>query len=345
VLDWSLPLWADVAVFAVSAAAIAVAGVKSASYADRLADRTGWGEAVTGTLFLGLLTALPGLAASVVAAWKGRPELAIANAMGGIAAQTTALAVADLAHSRANLEHAAASVPNMMQVIMLLLLLTIVLAGVSGPDVPGSPVHPATVLLVAAAAFAFWITVRTRNAPMWRPEQTEETVPDTPEPAHQRESLRGLVAGMAVSGGITAAAGAAVAESAENIVVATPIPEVVVGGLFMALATSLPEFVTSTAAVRRGALTLAVSNVVGGNFFDVLFVAAADLAFLSGSLYHGPGVGARAVFLIALTILLNLVLLIGLVYRQKRGPINIGFESVGMIVIYLGGFLVLSLAM
>ncbi|NIQ53654.1 MAG: sodium:calcium antiporter, partial [Gemmatimonadetes bacterium] len=39
------------------------------------------------------------------------------------------------------------------------------------------------------------------------------------------------------------------------------------------------------AAVRQGALTLAVSDIVGGNFFDVLFVAAADLAFLQGSIY------------------------------------------------------------
>lgn len=122
------------------------------------------------------------------------------------------------------------------------------------------------------------------------------------------------------------------------------LAESVVGGLFMAIATSLPELVTSVAAVRRGAVTLAVSDIVGGNFFDVCFVAAADLAYLQGSLYHAEGTGDREQFLTALTILLNVVLLLGLLFRQRQGPGNIGLESVAMLLIYIGGFLVLSLA-
>jgi cation:H+ antiporter len=105
--------------------------------------------------------------------------------------------------------------------------------------------------------------------------------------------------------------------------------------------TSLPELVTTVAAVRRGALTLAVSDIVGGNFFDVLFVVAADLVYFGGSLFHGEGVGRRDVFVAGLTILLNVVLLLGLLYRQRRGPGNIGFESVLLLVLYIGGFLVL----
>lgn len=41
------------------------------------------GEAITGPIFLGLTTALPGLAASVTAAIDGHPALAIRNAVGG----------------------------------------------------------------------------------------------------------------------------------------------------------------------------------------------------------------------------------------------------------------------
>ncbi|MCS7469282.1 hypothetical protein NZK35_21745 [Stieleria sp. ICT_E10.1] len=135
------------------------------------------------------------------------------------------------------------------------------------------------------------------------------------------------------------------AETAGELVAATGISESIVGGLFMAAATSLPELITCVAAVRRGALTLAVSDIVGGNFFDVLFVAAADLCFLQGSLLHGTGVGMRESFLTSLTLLLNITLLIGLIYRQKHGPGNIGFESVLMLVIYAAGFLTVALAM
>ncbi|REJ91631.1 MAG: sodium:calcium antiporter [Planctomycetota bacterium] len=344
-LDFEIPLWGNLALFFGSAGVIGVAGVKAAGLADRLADRTGMGEAVTGTVFLGFLTALPGLLASVVAASKGHAALAISNALGGIAVQTTALAVADIAHSRANLEHAAASVPNMMQATMLIALMVLVLCGLSGPNVAVAHVHPATLLLILAAGSAFWLVLGTRDQPMWKPTQTDETVEDEPNEAYRKGSLRKMVVGLVISAGLTGVSGALVAESSENLVEQTGIPEAVVGGLFMALATSLPELVTSVAAVRRGALTLAVSDVVGGNFFDVLFVAGADLFYLQGSIYHAEAVGQSEVFLTSLTILLNVILLAGLIFRQKKGPGNIGFESVLMIVIYLCGFLVISLAL
>lgn len=344
-LSLTLPLGPTILVFLAAAAIIGVAGVKAAALADQLADRTGLGEALTGTIFLGLLTALPGLAASMVAAWQGHAALAISNAIGGIAVQTIALAVADISFPKANLEHAAASAANMMQTGMLVALMVLALAGLSGPDVTLGHVHPITPLLFLTAGAAFWLVLQTEARPMWKPTQTKETVEDIPDKAHQFLSLRWLLVGLICSALATAISGAVVAAAAENIVRKTGLPETVVGGLFMALATSLPELVTSVAAVRRGALTLAVSDVVGGNFFDILFVAAADLVYLQGSLYHAAGVGMREVFLTAITILLNVVLLVGLIYRQRQGPGNIGFESLAMLIIYLVGLVVLSTLM
>lgn len=337
-----VPLWGIALAFIGAAGVIGVGGAKMSAYADRIADRTGLGEAVTGMVFLGLLTALPGLAASVAAALQGHAALAISNAMGGIAVQTVALAVADVAYRRANLEHAAASAANMMQTAMLVLLLTVVVTSLGGPAATIGHVHPGTIILFVAAGIAFYAVHRTGRYPMWEPRKTRETVEDEPDPRHERQSLRWMIVGLLVCGALTMAAGVVVAQAAAGLVAATPLPATIVGGLFMAVATSLPELVTCVAAVRRGALTLAVSDIVGGNFFDVLFVAAADLVFLSGSLYHGSGVGPPEFFLTSLTILLNIVLLAGLIYRQERGPGKIGVESVAMLVIYLAGILVLG---
>lgn len=344
-IELGLPLWGDVLVFLLAAGMIAFAGTKLAGYADRLADRTGLGEALTGTLLLGLTTALPGMTASVLAAIEGHPALALSNAIGGIAFQTTVLAVADIGYRKANLEHAAASAENMMQTIMLIFLITLVSIGLSSPNVTVGHVHPMTFLLLATSAMAFWLVYRVREKPMWKPHQTDQTVADVPAPEAEQENLLRLSVTLAATALLTLVCGALVAHTAGDIVDNTRIPESVVGGLFLAAATSLPELVTCVAAVRRGALTLAVSDIVGGNFFDVLFVAAADLAFLHGSLFHSKGVGVRESFMTGLTILLNVVLLTGLIYRQKHGLGNIGFESVLMLAIYLGGFLTLALAM
>ena len=342
-LEWSLST--SSLVFLAGAGAIAVAGTRLAGLADRIADRTRLGEAVTGTLFLGLITALPGIATSVIAALEGYAGLAVSNALGGIAIQTTFLAVSDLAYRKANLEHAAASVVNMLQTVILILLMTVVLLTLSGPEVTIGFVHPTTPLLFGVVAFGAWLVYRTTERPMWHPRHTEETVEDEPAPESEHESLPRLLTAFVGSALVVLASGAAVAHAAGRISTTTGLSQTLVGGLFTAVATSLPELVTAVAAVRRGALTLAVSDIVGGNFFDVLFVCMADLAFFRGSLYHAPDVGPREVFLTGLAILLNVVLLLGLIYRQKRGPGNIGFESLLILVLYVGGFLVLTLWM
>lgn len=336
----SYPLWLNIAVFALAAAVIAWAGTRLAGFADELADRTGLGEAITGTIFLGLTTALPGLAASIFAALDGRPALAISNAIGGIAIQTAFLALADIAHRKANLEHAAASVTNMIQATMLIILLALVLAAMTGPDVTIAHIHPMTPLLLLAAAAGFWLVFRSSNEPMWQPKQTPDTLEDVPDASKSTATTLRLVLGFIVCALLITGAGVLVADTTGTIADRTAMSETVAGGLLSGVATSLPELVTTIAAVRRGALTLAVSDIVGGNFFDVLFVAAADFAYLQGSLYHASAVGDAEIFLGMLAILLNLILLLGLLFRQRTGPANIGFESVLMLIVYVAGFVI-----
>lgn len=55
----------------------------------------------------------------MTAAYEGYPKLAVSNTIGGIAAQTAFLAIADIDYRKANLEHAAASIANMMQGTLL----------------------------------------------------------------------------------------------------------------------------------------------------------------------------------------------------------------------------------
>jgi cation:H+ antiporter len=138
---------------------------------------------------------------------------------------------------------------------------------------------------------------------------------------------------------VAGVAGWLVGVSGIALVRLTGLSETLVGSLLTAVATSLPELVTSVAAVRHGALTLAVGGIIGGNTFDVLFLALADLAYRQGSIYHA--VGPQPLFIIALTILLTAILLLGLIRRERRGVANIGFESVAVLGFYLLGLVIL----
>ncbi|HEM46588.1 MAG TPA: sodium:calcium antiporter, partial [Alphaproteobacteria bacterium] len=78
-----------------------------------------------------------------------------------------------------------------------------------------------------------------------------------------------------------------------------------------------------------------VGGIIGGNTFDVLLVAASDAAYREGSVYHA--IGARELFLFVLAIMMTVVLLLGMLRRQTHGIGNIGFESVLVLLLYLGG--------
>lgn len=327
-----LPLWAIALGFAVTAVVIAIAGTRLAHLADEIAARTRIGEALIGGVLLGGVTSLSGLITSLSTAAFGYPTLAISNAVGGIAAQTAFLAVADFAYRRANLEHAAASAANLTQGTLLIALLSIPLAAMASPDWTVLSIHPASVMMAAGYAYGLRLMSKARESPMWQPMHTEET---TREELGGPPSMRGAAAlwlpffGLAI---LIGGAGLALAEAAVALNARTGLSETAIGGLFTAVVTSLPELVTSVAAVRRGALNLAVGGILGGNAFDVLFLAGSDVAFRDGSLFHA--METETVFVISVTVMMTAVLLLGLLRREKYGPAGVGFESVLILILY-----------
>lgn len=329
------------ALLAAGAAAILLAGTRLAAVADRLADRTGLGEAFVGAVFLGATTSLPGITASVTAAWDGHPALAVSNAIGGIAAQTAFLAIADIAYRRANLEHAAASLGNLIWGAFLIVLLAVLLLGIVGPSLSAFDVHVVTPVTILLYLGGLRMVQKAREEPMWRPRMTHATRVDEPDTdAARRHSPTRLVAEFTVAAVLVAAAGWLVARAGESLVVHAGLSESLVGGLIVAVATSLPELITSVAAVRRGALTLAVGGILGGNTFDTLFVAMADVAYRDGPIH--TAITSRETALVVLTIIMTAVLLLGLLWRQRLGPGRIGLESLLVLGLYAFGLFILS---
>ncbi|ALP53902.1 cation transporter [Candidatus Tenderia electrophaga] len=343
IADW--PFWAVIGLFILATCVIGVAGVRMTRLADRLADVTGLGEAIFGAVFLGITTSLSGSITSIVSAYQGYPELAVSNSIGGIAAQTAFLALADITYRNINLEHAAASVENLMQGGLLMLMLALPLTAMSIPSLTVWQIHPLSLLLVVVYIFGLRQVSQARAAPLWQPKHTAETRVDVPESDAQAITgaavvtlwLRFILLML-----IVGAAGYTVAETGMSISDRSGLSQTVVGALFTAVATSLPELVTALAAVRQRALTLAVGNIIGGNSFDVLFLAFADVSYRGGSIYHA--ISDRQLFVIAIAQVMTAVLVLGLLRREKRGIANIGFESFLVLVIYLVAVAVLFMA-
>ncbi|MCP3012173.1 cation transporter [Nocardiopsis dassonvillei] len=332
------PLGWSVAVFVLVAVVTVVASVRMTSLGDVLADRTGWGEAVFGAVFFGLATSLSGIVMTAVSAVGDQPGLAYSNAVGGIAAQTLALAVADFFYRRANLEHAAASSANLLFCCLLIGLLSVVVLTALGPDVTLLGVHPASVGMIAFYAGGLWLIRQENEQPMWQAVRTRETVVDVPDDdGTDEEDGTGtgvLWVRFLVVGAVVAVGGWALAEAAGVIVESTGLSAGLVGAVAMGAVNAIPETVAAVAAVRRGAMTLAVSAIIGGNSLDALNVAVGDVFYRGGSLYHAAS--ADELFLSVGALLMTVVLLAGLIIRQTKGWGRIGFEGVLLIVLYLG---------
>jgi len=328
--------------FLAASGLIAFFGYHLVNAADQLADRTGLGEALTGAVLLGAVTSLPGLITSSLAAWEGMPELAVSNAVGGIAAQTVFLAIADLAYKDANLEHAAASLSNLIQASLLIALLAVPIMAANGPSLSFGWFHPATIIMPALYIFGLRVATKSQKRPMWRPEQTSKTAEDEPDEENQDRPLWKIVLRFGVCAALVAFAGWLLARSGISLASEGGISETTVGGIFTAVSSSLPELVTTVLAARRGAQTMAVSNIIGGNAFDTLFICVADLFYRGGSIYHA--IAGEQIYLIAFTILLTGFLVMGLLRREERGIANIGFESFAILVGYVlvMGFLVIA---
>lgn len=328
-------LTTNVGLFVVCTLVIGVAGTYLTGVADDLADRTGLGEAVTGAILLGATTSLSGIVLSVTAAARVQPELAMSNALGGIAVQTLFLAVADMFYKHANLEHAGPSATNLAQSALLICLLGLLLVATFAPNITVLSVHPITPILFLAYGLGMRLVRTVNERPMWKPLRTYETRINETDVKSSSVSLIRLWAifiGLALLLGIT---GFVVEGAASVVGNATGLSATAVGVLLTAVCTSLPELVTSIAAVRRGALQLAIGGIIGGNAFDCLFAGASDIAYRHGSIYHN--ISHATLLWIALSLLMTGVLLLGLVRREEKGMSNIGFESVILIAIYIFG--------
>ena len=321
--------------FFAASAVIFFAGLRMTGLADRIADRTGLGEAIIGGVLLGAATSLGGIIVSVTAALDGNASLAFSNSVGGIAAQTLFLAVADMFYRKINLEHAAADLGNLFQGIVLMVLLTLPFLAMSSPEFTIWAVHPISLVIPLVYAGGLFAQRSVQDQPMWEPVDTQDTKADEPDEEDEESRAQSTFRLFLIFGALMllmGMAGYVIAKTASELADRMNISDSTVGALATAVVTSMPELVTTVAAVRRGALQLAVGGIIGGNTFDTLFLVASDISYREGSLYHA--VGDADFYWIATALLMTGVLIGGLIMRQRQGPGKIGAESILLLGIY-----------
>lgn len=139
----------------------------------------------------------------------------------------------------------------------------------------------------------------------------------------------------AVGAAVILVAGWLIARVGDALAMQTGLGGTVVGFVLVAIATSLPEVSTTTAAIRFGSYSMAISNIFGSNSFDASLLFAADAAYRDGPILQS--VEPWAGFATALGMLLTVFYLWGLVERRDRTIFGMGIDSALILVTYVAG--------
>lgn len=334
------PLAAVFALFAAGAAVVWWAGVRLPDVAAELARQTGVGQAFAGMLLLGGITSLPELATTTSAAASGVPDLALNNVMGSAAFNVVLLAVADAALGRRALTGTIGKPATLLQGVLGILLLGMTAVLLTTGDLPIAGVGVGSALLFALCLSAMWISARYETRPAWMvvdPPEPGDSPQETAPPAGRPSSLAIRLLALAM---LVLAGGVILSQTGESIAERTGLGTGLVGLVLLAGATSLPELSAITAAVRGGHYELAVGDIFGANLFNVAMIFIIDVV-AGGPPILGTGAAFEVVAAL-LALLLTGAYVIGLLERDDRTFLRMGYDSIAALALYAGGITVLA---
>ena len=336
----SFSVWLNVALFVAAAAAVWLAGAKLAYYADAISERTKLSKAFLGLILLGVATSLPEFVTTITGSVLGNASLVTGNLFGGVALQIAVLALVDLIAVRRALTFFTPEPVLLFQAVMLLLLLSVAMAGAAAGDpvaVAGFGLTP--VLLAAGYVVAVGGSREGATHPRWRavnaPEDTATQQRETQAPFGHMPT-RGLALYSTLSALGILAAGWCLAQTGDALAQQTGLGGSFVGATLVASSTSLPELSTALAAVRQRNYQMAVSNILGTNCLELALFFVADAFYRSGPILATAD--ASAMFAAAWAMTVTCIYLLGLLERRNGTLLRMGYDSVAVLVVCGVGF-------
>ncbi len=342
-----LPFWAELLVFAASAAVIWVAGLYLSENTDVLADRLHLGQALGGLILLAVATNLPEIAITYSAAASGQLDVAVSNILGGIAIQTVVLVALDAfgVRERRPLTYQAASLTLVLEGLVVLAVLAAV---VMGTQLPKSIVHlrlsPDVVLITVIWVVGLVLTRRAEKGLRWSnsgeaPDSQSESRGHSRRRRAAAAERKGVSTGRAalifgIAAIATLVAGALAEESGTAAADHVGLSGALFGATVLAAVTSLPELSTGITATRQGDYKLAFGDIFGGNaFLPVLFLLA---TVVSGKAVL-PNAHPSDLYLTGLAAALTVVYLAGLLFRPAKEHARLGVDSIAVLILYVLG--------
>jgi len=335
--------------FLLLAGAVAAAGSVLARSADQIAEATGLGRLLVGSLLLAAVTSLPELSVDIAAIRTGYVDLAAGDLFGSSLMNLLILAIVDLSIrsgrkmlSREGAAHALSATLGIavtslagLAIVTADKLPAVTILGMSGWS---------WAILLSYLFGARMIFINQRISARLAAESQLDDGGLSQGTLARKPSflLSAIVFGAAAV--VLCFAGpklAHVAHVAGELAEETGLSGTFVGTTLVAVTTSLPELVASLTAIRMGAIDLAIGNAFGSNAFNIVLFVPLDFLH-EGSIFLSMS-GAHAVTAFTVVLATAIAVLGQLYHGEQRLPF-IEPDAFLMLFVVLGGlFLIYSL--
>lgn len=325
--------------FLVCVILIVVAGVKLCHYGDVIADKTGLGGTWIGLVMVATVTSLPELATGIASVTvAAAPDIAVGDVFGSCVFNLVIVVILDLIH-RGESVYRTASQGHILSGAFGIMLIGFagfnILLSANGASMAIGHVgtySPVLLVIYAVAVRTIYRYERRQIAKF--PSESIERHPDT--------TITQAGARYAMAAVVVIAAGVALPFVAKVLAAQMDWSQSFVGTLFVAFATSLPEVVVTVAALRIGAVDMAIGNLFGSNLFNILVLVIDDVAYIQGPLLSeiSPVHALSALSAVMMTG----VAIGGLLYRPRTRVFKtVGWTSIVLFVVYVLNIYVLYL--
>lgn len=321
--------------FLFSAAVVVIAAIKLAEYGDVIAVRTKLGGVIVGTIFLAGATSMPELLASFSSFRAGVPNLAAGNFFGSNMVNMLLLALVDLLHLQAPLLRRVAVTHALTAALTTILMLIAAISILGQVDLKIGWVGVDSLVIMIVYFGGVWLVQRESQG------AAVSAAPVAVEPSPEFPSLRKGVLGFLVATAVLLVVVPWLVSSSTDIAEITGLGTGFVGTALLSVVTSLPELLAALAAVRIGALDMAVGNLLGSSVFNMFALGLADLFYFDGRFLGAIDPNFALVALLGL--LLTNMALLGNLARVERKLLFIELDTLLIIVTYLLGMYLLFL--
>lgn len=332
--------------FLLLAGAVAAAGSVLARSADQIAEATGLGRLLVGSLLLAAVTSLPELSVDIAAIRSGYIDLAAGDLFGSSLMNLLILAIVDLSIRSGRKMLSREGAAHALSATLGIAVTSLAgLAIVTADKLPAAMIFGMSgwswAILLSYLFGARMIFINQRiSARLAAESQSDESGLFQGSSARKPSFLlSAIIFGAAAV--VLCFAGPKLAHVAGALAEETGLGGTFVGTTLVAVTTSLPELVASLTAIRIGAIDLAIGNAFGSNAFNIVLFVPLDFLH-EGSIFLSMS-GAHAVT--AFTVVLaTAIAVLGQLYHGERRLPFIEPDAFLMLFVVLGGlFLIYSL--